>query len=152
MAAPTASTILSDGMLERFRARAPGYDRENRFFQEDFDELREAGYLAIAVPRELGGRGFTFAECMREQRRLAYYAHATALAMNMHTYWVGVAADLWRAGDRSLEWMLRGAVNGDVFGPATPSGEMTSPCSCPPRRPSVSRAATASPATSPSGA
>jgi alkylation response protein AidB-like acyl-CoA dehydrogenase len=115
MAASTASTILSDGMLERFRARAPGYDRENRFFQEDFDELREAGYLAIAVPRELGGRGFTFAECMREQRRLAYYAHATALAMNMHTYWVGVAADLWRAGDRSLEWMLRGAVNGDVF-------------------------------------
>jgi len=115
MAAPTASTILSDGMLERFRARAPGYDRENRFFQEDFDELREAGYLAIAVPRELGGRGLTFAECMREQRRLAYYAHATALAMNMHTYWVGVAADLWRAGDRSLEWMLRGAVNGDVF-------------------------------------
>jgi alkylation response protein AidB-like acyl-CoA dehydrogenase len=115
MAAPTASTILSDGMLERFRARAPGYDRENRFFQEDFDELREVGYLAIAVPRELGGRGFTFAECMREQRRLAYHAHATALAMNMHTYWVGVAADLWRAGDRSLEWMLRGAVNGDVF-------------------------------------
>jgi alkylation response protein AidB-like acyl-CoA dehydrogenase len=115
MAAPTASTILSDGMLERFRARAPDYDRENRFFQEDFDELREAGYLSIAVPRELGGRGFTFAECLREQRRLAYYAHATALAMNMHTYWVGVAADLWRAGDRSLEWMLRGAVNGDVF-------------------------------------
>jgi alkylation response protein AidB-like acyl-CoA dehydrogenase len=52
---------------------------------------------------------------MREQRRLAYYAHATALAMNMHTYWVGVAADLWRAGDRSLEWMLQSAVNGDVF-------------------------------------
>ena len=41
-----------------------------------------------------GARGLTFAECMREQRRLAYYAHATALAMNMHLYWVGVAADL----------------------------------------------------------
>ena len=52
---------------------------------------------------------------MREQRRLAYYAHATALAMNMHLYWVGVAADLWRAGDRSLEWMLRGAAGGEVF-------------------------------------
>ena len=35
--------------------------------------------------------------------------------MNMHLYWVGVAADLWRAGDRSLEWILRGAVNGEVF-------------------------------------
>jgi hypothetical protein len=26
-----------------------------------------------------------------------------------------VAADLWRAGDRSLEWLLRGAVSGEVF-------------------------------------
>jgi alkylation response protein AidB-like acyl-CoA dehydrogenase len=115
MAAPTASKLLSDSMLERFRARAPVYDRENRFFQEDYDELRQAGYLTIAVPRELGGMGLSFAECMREQRRLAYYAHATALAMNMHLYWVGVAADLWRAGDRSLEWLLRGASNGEVF-------------------------------------
>jgi alkylation response protein AidB-like acyl-CoA dehydrogenase len=102
-------------MLERFRERASVYDRENRFFQEDFDELRAAGYLTIAVPREFGGRGLTLAECMREQRRLASYAHATALAMNMHLYWVGVAADLWRAGDRSLEWILRGAMGGEVF-------------------------------------
>jgi len=115
MAAPTASPLLSEAMLQRFRERAPGYDRDNRFFHEDFDELRRAGYLAIAVPRELGGGGLTFAECMREQRRLAYYAHATALATNMHLYWVGVAADLWRAGDRSLEWVLRGAAGGEVF-------------------------------------
>ena len=71
MAAPTASPLLSEAMLQRFRERAPGYDRDNRFFHEDFDELRRAGYLAIAVPRELGGGGLTFAECMREQRRLA---------------------------------------------------------------------------------
>ena len=115
MAAPTGSGIVSDNLLQRCRERAPGYDRDNRFFQEDFDDLRRAGYLTIAVPRELGGQGLTFAECMREQRRLAYYAHATALAMNMHLYWVGVAADLWRAGDRSLEWLLRGAANGEVF-------------------------------------
>ena len=115
MARPTASKLFPDTMLERFRERAAGYDRENRFFQEDFDDLRRAGYLALAVPRELGGRGLTLAECMHEQCRLGYYAHATALAMNMHLYWVGVAADLWRAGDRSLEWMLRGAAEGEVF-------------------------------------
>jgi alkylation response protein AidB-like acyl-CoA dehydrogenase len=115
MAPTTTSPILPDAMLERFRERASVYDRENRFFQEDFDELRAAGYLGLAVPREFGGRGLTLAECMREQRRLASYAHATALAMNMHLYWVGVAADLWRAGDRSLEWILRGAMGGEVF-------------------------------------
>src|SRR5262249_36033619 len=115
MTPPTASSMLSEPMLQRFRERAPGYDKENRFFQEDFDDLRKAGYLAAPVPRELGGQGLSFAECMREQRRLGSYAHATALGLNMHLYWLGVAADLWRSGDRSLEWMLRGAVNGDVF-------------------------------------
>ena len=40
---PTTSPILPEAMLQRFRERAPGYDRENRFFQEDFDELRGAG-------------------------------------------------------------------------------------------------------------
>src|SRR5262249_52121556 len=28
---------------------------------------------------------------------------------------VGVAADLWRKGDKSLEWMLRGAMNGEIY-------------------------------------
>jgi alkylation response protein AidB-like acyl-CoA dehydrogenase len=46
---------------------------------------------------------------------LAYYAPATALAVNMHLYWVGVAADLWRRGDTSLEWMLREAAAGEIF-------------------------------------
>ncbi len=40
MTAP--SPILPEPMLRRFRERAPSYDRENRFFQEDFDELRQA--------------------------------------------------------------------------------------------------------------
>ena len=33
----------------------------------------------------------------------------------MHLYWTGVATDLWRAGDKSLEWLLKGAVAGEVF-------------------------------------
>jgi alkylation response protein AidB-like acyl-CoA dehydrogenase len=102
-------------MLKRFAERAPGYDRDNRFFEEDFAELRQAGYLAAAVPRELGGGGLSFSQMMHEQRRLAGHAHATALGINMHLYWTGVAADLWRAGDKSLEWLLTGAVAGEVY-------------------------------------
>jgi alkylation response protein AidB-like acyl-CoA dehydrogenase len=33
----------------------------------------------------------------------------------MHTYWTGVAADLRRFGDSSLEWILREAVAGEIF-------------------------------------
>jgi alkylation response protein AidB-like acyl-CoA dehydrogenase len=109
------TTLLTDSLLARCRERAPTYDRENRFCQEDFDDLRAAGFLKMAIPTELGGLGFTLDRTSAETRLLARFAPATALALNMHTYWVGVAADLWRSGDRSLEWMLRDAAAGEVF-------------------------------------
>ena len=118
MAGVTSTSILSEVMLKRFADRAPGYDRDNRFFEEDFIDLKQAGYLAVAVPRELGGGGLTFAQVMHEQRRLASHAHATALGINMHLYWTGVAADLWSGGDMSLVWLLPGAVNGVVYAAA----------------------------------
>jgi len=113
--AVTAGSVLSDSLLETLRSRAAGYDRDNRFFKEDFDDLRSAGYLRLAIPKELGGPGLTLAEVSREARRLAQYAPATALGLNMHHYWVGVAADVWRSGDKSLEWILKDAAAGEVF-------------------------------------
>jgi len=107
--------VLTDSMLARFAARAPEYDRENRFFTEDFEELRNSRYLLQAVPKELGGGGGSLAEVVRQQRRLGYHAAPTALAVNMHLYWTGIAADLWRAGDKSLQWLLEEAVRGAIF-------------------------------------
>ena len=46
---------LPTEMLERFRQRAAGHDRENTYFHEDLDELRSVGYLAAVVPTHLGG-------------------------------------------------------------------------------------------------
>jgi alkylation response protein AidB-like acyl-CoA dehydrogenase len=115
MATATTQHVLSDAILARCAERAPVYDRESRFFTEDFEELQQAGYLRMNVPEALGGMGMSLAEVCQEQRRLAYHAAPTALAVNMHLYWTGVAADLWRAGDTSLEWLLKGAVAGEVF-------------------------------------
>jgi alkylation response protein AidB-like acyl-CoA dehydrogenase len=108
-------TVLTDAILDDCAARTAEYDRENRFFTEDFQELRDAGYLLMAVPAELGGLGMNLAEVCQEERRLARRSPATALAMNMHVYWTGMAADLWRSGDKSLSWLLEEAVNGEVF-------------------------------------
>ena len=108
-------SILTQALLDRCRERAPEYDRENRFCQDDFDELKAAGYLLMAVPKEFGGLGMTLAQVARETRQLALYAPATALCINMHNYWVGDAADLWRSGDTSCEWILRDAAAGEVF-------------------------------------
>lgn len=110
-----SGTVLNDQMLARFGRRASEYDRENRFFSEDFEELRESGYLQAAVPRDFGGGGLTLADVVRQQRRLAYFAAPTALALNMHLYWTGIAADLFRAGDTSLAWLLDAAMKGEIF-------------------------------------
>jgi alkylation response protein AidB-like acyl-CoA dehydrogenase len=106
---------LTDEMLARFESRAATYDRENRFFDQDFEELRSSGYLKLPLPLEFGGAGVNLAGMCQRQRRLAYHAPATALGVNMHIYWLGVAADLWRRGDNSLEWMLREAAEGEIF-------------------------------------
>ena len=96
---------LTPELLDRIRSRAAGYDRDNAFFAEDLDELRAAGYLA---PRSL----LTTA---RDQRLLAAYAPATALGINMHLVWTGVATVLHNRGDHSLDWLLEEAAAGEVF-------------------------------------
>ncbi len=106
---------LSDELFERIRSRAAGYDRDNAFFTEDFEELNDAGYLRMLVPREFGGLGYTLQEAAREQVRLASAAPATALAVNMHLVWTGVAKALADRGDRSAQFVLREAGAGEVF-------------------------------------
>ena len=70
--------VLTDDSLNSLAKRVATYDRENRFFKEDFDDLKKAGYLTINVPKELGGAGLTLADVCQQQRRLAYHAPATA--------------------------------------------------------------------------
>ena len=68
----SADAVLSDELLDRCAARVATYDRENRFFSEDFEDLKEAGYLNIAVPEEFGGLGLNLAQVCELERRLAY--------------------------------------------------------------------------------
>ncbi|WP_336646853.1 acyl-CoA dehydrogenase family protein [Microbacterium sp. USHLN186] len=106
---------LPDDLLQRIRERAAVHDRENTFPQQDLDELREAGYLSILVPRERGGAGLSLAEAAVLQQRLASAAPATALAINMHLVWTGVARVFSDRGVPGLEFVQDGAAAGDVF-------------------------------------
>ncbi len=115
MAKPVQRALLTDEMLAGFDERAPIYDRDNTFFKEDFDELVESGYTKLAIPVEYGGSGLSFREYSQLATQLAYVAPATALALNMHVYWTGVAADQLKAGDDSWVWLLEKAAAGDIF-------------------------------------
>ncbi|MDQ0649082.1 alkylation response protein AidB-like acyl-CoA dehydrogenase [Microbacterium natoriense] len=109
------TSFLPDDLLGRIRDRAPIHDRENTFPQQDLDELRDAGYLSILVPTERGGAGLGLEEAAILQQRLATAAPATALAINMHLVWTGVAKVFSDLGVSGLEFVQDGAVAGEVF-------------------------------------
>jgi alkylation response protein AidB-like acyl-CoA dehydrogenase len=110
------SPLLGDELLSRIRSRAVDHDRDNSFFTDDLAELVDAGYLRALVPVTHGGLGLTLQQVCQEQMRLSAAAPATALAVNMHLVWTGVARTLLDRGDDSLAFLLSEAAAGAIFG------------------------------------
>lgn len=106
---------LPDDLLERIRERDVVHDRENTFPQQDLEELRDAGYLSILVPAELGGAGLGLEQAALLQQRLATASPATALAINMHLVWTGVAKVFSDRGVPGMDFVQRGAAAGEVY-------------------------------------
>ena len=113
-AVPTA--LLDDALLGRIRSRAAAHDAANTFPFDDVSELAEAGYLRALVPTRFGGLGLTLPQLAAEQARLAAHAPATALAVNMHLVWTGVAKAMLDRGDSALQFVLTEAAQGAIFG------------------------------------
>jgi alkylation response protein AidB-like acyl-CoA dehydrogenase len=76
-------------LAARFAERAERHDREGSFPFENFDDLRREGFLALALPSELGGRGLSLDEFCLLQETLGRGCGATALGTNMHWYNLG---------------------------------------------------------------
>jgi alkylation response protein AidB-like acyl-CoA dehydrogenase len=105
--------LLTDALLGRLE----GTDgAEPATLARDLGRLRDAGYLSVTLPRELGGLGCTLRQAACGQRRLAAAAPRTALAVSAHLYWTGAAADAYRSGDASVTWILQEAGRGALFG------------------------------------
>ena len=104
---------LAGRLADGFAERAAEHDREATFPFENYEEMREAGYLGLTVPEELGGRGASLHELILAQERLAMGDGSTALAVNMHVSPIGQLASLWRSsGDERLADVLRRAADG----------------------------------------
>jgi alkylation response protein AidB-like acyl-CoA dehydrogenase len=69
---------------ERFAPRAEKHDREASIPHDDFHDLREAGLLALCVPRSYGGMGAGFETYCLVAEQIARGNAATALMYNMH--------------------------------------------------------------------
>jgi acyl-CoA dehydrogenase len=86
---------------------ATEHDRDATFVTEAYAAMRDTGYLALAVPSELGGLGATLRQIAYAQAELARHDGATALAAAMHTYMTTVQAFRYRGGAPDAEPVLR---------------------------------------------
>ena len=98
---------LAAALGAEFALEAAAHDRDNTFVEENFERLREAGYLRLAVPSELGGLGATMRQVCYAQAELARGCASTALAVNMHLYLTLANVFRWRRGAAAAEGLLR---------------------------------------------
>jgi alkylation response protein AidB-like acyl-CoA dehydrogenase len=81
---------------DRFLPRSGIYDAEGRFPDENYADLREAGFLGLVIDERYGGLGADYETYARVSAELGRWCGATALTFNMHTstmLWSGRLAD-----------------------------------------------------------
>lgn len=97
-------------LAPRFAERAAAHDRDGSFPFENFDDLREAGFFAITVPKSHGGHEATLADFLRAQEELAAGDGSTALAFNMHAIRFGGERESHTYPMHWFDELCRGAV------------------------------------------
>jgi alkylation response protein AidB-like acyl-CoA dehydrogenase len=129
------TTMLSDTDL-RDRAAAIGaeiaahaarHDAERTFVEEGLQCLREAGFLALGVPAELGGGGATIGQVAQFQRELAHGCGSTALATSMHQHVVAFTAWRYRRNMPGAEATLRKVADEGILLVSTGGADFTHP-------------------------
>ena len=76
-------------LAKDFATRSAAHDREASHPIENYQRLREEGFLAFNVPKDRGGPGISFVAHTVAFEALAQGCPATALAFNMHASMVG---------------------------------------------------------------
>jgi hypothetical protein len=71
-------------LASEFAARASQHDRDASFPFENFEQLAEAGLLALTVPAALGGKGANASETARVLNIFGKADPSTALVLSMH--------------------------------------------------------------------
>ena len=62
---------LAGSLADEFATRAAEHDRDGTFPFENYERMKQAGYLGLSVPVELGGLGASLIEMCVAQERLA---------------------------------------------------------------------------------
>ena len=118
---------LARALAGDLATRADAADRAGTLPAEDVAALRDAGYLALAVPVEFGGRGASLLTCVAAQMALAKGSASTALVAAMQHQVVGHQRETrsWRPA--AYERIMQEAVAGGLLNHLGSEPQMGSP-------------------------
>jgi acyl-CoA dehydrogenase len=111
----------------QFAPYSADHDRDGTFVEEAFTILRDAGYLALAVPTELGGMGATIGQVAAAQAEMARHCSSTALAVSMHLHITLFATWRYHREMPGAEAMLRRVVDDRIILVSTGGSDFTKP-------------------------
>src|SRR3982074_3486074 len=114
LSADATPTIFdrANALASEFATRASLHDREASFPFENFNELSEAGLLALTVPAALGGSGAGALDAARIINILGKADPSTALVLSMHYIQHLVMARSTRWPGRLSRKLAREAIDG----------------------------------------
>ena len=112
---------------EKIGEHARRHDRDGTFVDEAYALLRDDGYLALAVPSELGGLGATIRQTAMAQRELAHHCASTALASAMHQHVVLFTGWRYRRQLPGAEATLRRVADEGIVLVSTGGADFTAP-------------------------
>jgi alkylation response protein AidB-like acyl-CoA dehydrogenase len=118
---------LAGELGRQFEPYVAEHDRDGTFADEAFVILRESGYLALAVPTELGGMGATIGQVAMAQAAMARFDASTALAVSMHLHITLFAAWRHRREMPGAEGMLRRVAEERIVLVSTGGSDFTRP-------------------------
>lgn len=114
-------------LTESFAPHASEHDRDGTFVAEAYDVLRSSGYLALAVPVELGGRGASIGQVALAQAEMGRGDASTALAVSMHHHITLFAAWRYRRNMPGAEGLLRRIADEHIVMVSTGGSDFTRP-------------------------
>ncbi len=118
---------LARALAADIATRADQADRDGRLPAEDVAAMRDAGYLALAVPAACGGRGASLLTCAAAQVELGKGSPSTALVAAMQHQVIGHQRETrtWRPD--AFDAIMREAADGGLLNHLGSEPRMGSP-------------------------
>lgn len=123
----TTAVTLAQTLAADIATRADAADRSATLPVEDLQLLRASGYLALSVPRALGGHGLSLRDCIAAHVALAQGSAATAMvaAMQLHLFGHEREVRSWNPG--RLEAFATAVLQGALFNSLASEPQLGSP-------------------------